>query len=281
MASPTLTVALVTEVFHDDRRGERLASTLVEAREAGADLAVLPELPLDRWAPATQEASHDDAEGPVGRRHQVQSRAAKEAGIALLGGAIVRDPETDHRFNTALVFDAGGGLIHRYRKLHLPEEEGFWETAHYSPGREPPGVTDVVGVGGPVTLGVQICSDVNRLQGASLLGALGADVVAVPRATPPETWARWLLIMRAAAITTPAYVVSVNRPGTDGGTSIGGPSVAIAPDGTVLLETDDRVATVTLPMEAVVAARTAYPGYLSRRARVYAEGWNRVRNDEA
>jgi len=275
MAHPILPVALVTEEFHEDREGELLRARLREAREAGARLAILPELPLDPWVPAGKESRDEDAEGPVGRRHQLQSDAARDAGIAVLGGAIVRDPDSDRRFNTALLYDAEGEQIFHYRKVHIPEEEGFWETSHYSPGTDPPRVIEVAGEGGPVKLGVQICSDINRPQGASLLGALGVDVIAVPRATPTASYARWLLVMRAAAITTPAYVVSVNRTGGDG-TPIGGPSVTIAPDGTVLLESEDPVATVTLPMEAVDAARDAYPGYLSRRARVYAEGWKRI-----
>ncbi|NIP56552.1 MAG: hypothetical protein GWM92_00480, partial [Gemmatimonadetes bacterium] len=149
MANPILPVALVTEVFHDDPEGQRLRARLEEAREAGARLAILPELPLDPWVPATRELRDEDAEGPVGRRHQLQSDAARDAGIALLGGAIVRDPDSDRRFNTALLYDAEGEQVFRYRKLHIPEEEGFWETSHYSPGTDPPRVVEVAGEGGP------------------------------------------------------------------------------------------------------------------------------------
>jgi predicted amidohydrolase len=62
------------------------------------------------------------------------SDAAREVGIGLIGGAIIRDPKPRRCYNTALAFDRSGELGGSYRKLHLPEEEGFWETSHYDPG---------------------------------------------------------------------------------------------------------------------------------------------------
>lgn len=278
MSEHAVTVALVTGLFHDDPEGERLRGRLGEARDAGAELAVLPELPLNRWCPATREPSEEDAEGPVGPRHRLQSDAARDAGIALLGGAIVRDSGGGRRRNEALLFDAAGDRLYDYAKVHIPHEEGFWEADHYDAGDEPPAVTTLeVGDGRRLEVGVQICSDINRPQGSSLLAALGVELILVPRATPPESYGRWRRVMRAAAETSPAYVVSVNRTGGEG-EMIGGPSLAIGPDGEVLLETEEAVATVEVSPGAVEAARQAYPGYLSRRPAVYAEGWKRALN---
>ena len=106
---------------------------------------------------------------------------------------------------------------------------------------------------------------------------MGAEAILVPRATPPETWARWELVLRANAVTSCAYVISVNRPGTLSGGVIGGASVAIGPNGNVLLETTEPVAAVTLERGALEAARRAYPGYLDVRSRVYADAWSRAR----
>ena len=105
---------------------------------------------------------------------------------------------------------------------------------------------------------------------------MGADVILIPRATPAETYARWRLVLRANAVTSCAYVISVNRPGTRSGSVIGGPSVAIGPTGDVLLETTDPVAAVTLERQALEAARKEYPGYLDVRADVYADAWRRA-----
>lgn len=268
----TVTVALITEVFHDDPEGASLREHLAEAKRQGAELAVLPELPLNGWAPATRVARDEDAEELDGPRQRTMAAAAAHTGIALVGGAIVADPETGVRHNTALLYGPDGACLASYRKLHLPEEEGYWETSHYGPGDEPPSVVD----GLPLRVGLQICSDVNRPQGFQLLAAQGTEVVVAPRATPPETYDRWRMILRANAVMSGAYLISVNRPRSEGGASIGGPSLAIAPTGEVLAETTEPVHVVTLERAVVEEAAGEYPGYLKRFPDVYARGWAKL-----
>ena len=105
---------------------------------------------------------------------------------------------------------------------------------------------------------------------------MGAEAILVPRATPPETYPRWRMVLRANAVTSCAYVISVNRAGARSGGVIGGPSVAIGPNGDVLLETVEPVAVVTLGRGALAAARGNYPGYLDVRPRVYEAAWRRA-----
>jgi predicted amidohydrolase len=268
----TLTVALISDVFFTPDAGQRLRARLREARAGGAELAVLPEIPLNPWSPATKQPLDNDAEPPGGPRQQQLSAAARAEGIAVVGGAIVRDPETDIRYNTALVYDAGGDLVASYRKVHLPEEEGFWEPHHYSPGRHAPAVIRRFAM----PIGLQICSDINRPQGCHLLGAMGAEAILAPRATEAGTWDRWRTVIVANAMTSCAYVLSVNRPAPEQGVPLGGPSFAVAPSGAVLLETTDPVAIVTLDRQAIAEAKTKYPGYLKVEAALYANGWRSV-----
>jgi len=94
MADTTFTIALITEVFPRPSDWERLPAVLEQARTAGADLAVLPEIPLNPWSPVSRTPREDDAEEVDGPRQQVMASAASQAGIAVLGGAIVRDPDT-------------------------------------------------------------------------------------------------------------------------------------------------------------------------------------------
>jgi N-carbamoylputrescine amidase len=269
MSSSTLTVALVSDVFFSADGLERLDRTLAEAKSRGADLALLPELPFNPWSPAEQLCVDEDAEPPGGLRHRAQADAARRAGLALVGGVIVRDPATGRRYNEALVFNGAGRLLGSYRKLHLPDEDGFWETRHYEHGDEPPAV--IQGLAMPV--GIQICSDSHRPEGSHLLAALGAEAIMVPRATEPATFDRWRGVLWANARTTAAYVLSVDRAEPGLRIPLGGPSIAIAPDGRVLLETTDRLALVTLDRAVAADARRAYPGYLPVRADVYARGW--------
>lgn len=264
----TFTVALIGEVFADGEQAKRLPGVLQEARLRGAHLAVLPELPLNPWSAASKIAVEEDAEPTGGPRHRAQSTAARSAAIGLLGGAIVADSETGMRHNTALLFDARGALVLEYRKMHLPEEDGFWETFHYEAGRRPPATTTALGP----RLGIQICSDANRLVGSQFLAAQRADIILAPRATEAATAASWLLVYRAMALTSAAFVISVNRPGPEAGA----PSFAIDPSGAVLLETTDSLAVLTLDLQEVQKARRRYPGYLNYPAGAYAEAWSRL-----
>jgi predicted amidohydrolase len=269
MNAETFTIALISEIFYGgDAEGE-LHRRLAEARSRGAQLAVLPELPLNPWSPATRIARDEDAEPPGGSRAQVLAEAAKAVGIGLVGGAIVRDPATRRRLSTALVYDSHGRLLATFAKLHIPCEPGFWESSHYDAGAD--FARPIHGFTMPI--GVQICSDANRPEGTHLLAALGAEAILVPRATEQRTYERWKTVFRANAITSAAYVLSVNRPRAEQDVLIGGPSIAVAPDGQILLETTDTVGVVTLDRAAIRRARVEYPGYLPVRMDLYAAGW--------
>jgi N-carbamoylputrescine amidase len=272
MSQDLLAVALITEVFPDATSNPRLLDLLWKAKEGGGDLAVLPELPLNPWSPATQEARSEDAEELDGPRQTFLSQAAAEVGIAVAGGAIIRDPSTGVRHNTALLYDKLGSCLARYRKVHLPAEEGYWETSHYEPGEDPP---EVIG-GLSLPIGIQICSDVNRPSGFQLLAAMGAEVVLAPRCTPSESYERWKLVLRANAVTSASYVISTNRPGPEKGVPIGGPSIAIGPSGEVIAESQEPLCMVNLDRATVSSARTEYPGYLDVFPELYAAGWRRV-----
>lgn len=279
MSDASLTVALVTEVFPDDPEGARLRDMLSEAKRRGAHIALLPELPLNDWAPQSKLPRDEDAEDVDGPRQQIMSAAAAAVGIGLVGGAIVRDLHTGVRYNTALLYSAVGDCLARYRKIHLPQEEGYWETSHYKPGEAAPAIVD----GLSLAVGLQICSDVNRPEGFQLLAAQGVEAVFAPRATPAQTYERWKLILRANAIMSGAYVVSANRPPpiNDGewsvrGGRIGGSSLVIDPAGHVLVETTDSLDVIELRRDVVHAARAEYPGYLERFPGLYAEAWRRL-----
>ena len=270
-ADGKLTIALISEVFWEADGAQRLKQRLGEVAERGADVAVLPEIPLNPWRPSTKEPRPEDAEPMDGPRATAQREAAREAGIGLIGGIIHRD-ENGRRTSRALVIDAAGEVRATYEKLHLPEEPGFWETSHYEPGTEAPKRIDAFGL----PIGVQLCSDNNRPEGTHVLGAQGAMAMVNPRATEEKTYQRWKTVFRANALTSCLYVLSVNRPYPEDGVLIGGPSVAFDPRGELMVETTDTIALVTLDATVVTDARRGYPGYLPIRARLYADAWDDV-----
>ena len=73
MSHETLTLALVTEVFPGPSDWSRLAAVASKARDRGAELVVLPEIPLNPWSPASKEQRDEDAEEQL--RHAIRQDA--------------------------------------------------------------------------------------------------------------------------------------------------------------------------------------------------------------
>ena len=69
-------------------------------------------------------------------------------------------------------------------------------------------------------------------------------------------------------------MLSVNRPGPERGVALGGPSIAVAPDGEVLVRSEDELTVVELETGRVQRSRERYPGYLATPASLYARGWH-------
>ena len=269
-----LVVAMVSDVFFGEGAKERLISRLREAKTSGADLAVLPEIACNSWSPSTKNVRDEDAEELGGARCTMQSEAAKEVGIGLIGAAILE--QNGERYNTCLFWDEDGELLGTYQKHHLPEEEGFWETSHYSHGIEGFPVFKFRGF----NIGIQICSDMNRPQGSHLLAAAGADVIVGPRASELATYDRWRPVWIANALTTGCYVCSVNRPNPEDGVLIGGASIAVAPSGEVVAESCNAITVFTMRQSTIEEARIEYPGYLPCRSELYAAGWNTIKDNK-
>ena len=268
MKRDELTVALVGEVFHDEHAKRRLHERLTEVRALGADVAVLPEIATLPWSPATSTPREEDAEPAGGPRQQMLQDVAADVGIGLLGSLIIQD-DSWRRFNTCLLIDESGQCVHRYRKIHVPDEPGFREADHYLADDEPPTPVDAFGW----SLGVQICSDINRPAGSQMLAARGCECILGPRSTEEATYWKWRPVFIANALTCCCYVLSVNRPAPEQGVAIGGPSIAVAPTGEVLLETTETIGLVTLNRSVLDQARTDYPGYLAVPSSMYARGW--------
>ena len=263
----SITIALISDVFFGDDAKERLTTRLTEAKDAGASLAVLPEIACNPWSPATKAQVDSDAEEIGGPRCQLQANAAREVGIGLIGAAILKSNGT--KYNTCLFWDAEGELLGTYQKHHIPEEDGFFETSHYDQGT----------CGFPVfkfdgwNIGIQICSDMNRPQGSHILAAAGADIIVGPRSTELATYDRWRAVWIANALTTACYICSVNRPSPEFGVLIGGASIAVTPNGEVIAESEDAITLFSARKSTIEEARKAYPGYLPCRSELYAKCW--------
>jgi deaminated glutathione amidase len=189
---------------------------LREAKEAGADIACLPEnfsfIGL-RDADKLQVAEADGS----GAVQSFLSETARKLKMWILGGTIVIRGDSDRRVaNSSLLIDAAGKRVARYDKIHLFDvtipgrEEQYRESAHVAAGREPVIADTPVG-----KLGLSVCYDMRFPELYRELVSQGAEWLAMPAAfTVPTGRAHWETLLRARAIENLCYVVAPAQSGT-------------------------------------------------------------------
>jgi len=189
---------------------------LREAKDAGADIACLPEnfsfIGL-RDADKLQVAEAD-GEGAV---QAFLSDTARKLKMWILGGTILIRGGTDARVaNASLLIDADGKRVARYDKIHLFDvgipgrDEQYRESKHVAPGRELVIADTPVG-----KLGLSVCYDMRFPELYRELVSRGAEWLTMPAAfTVPTGRAHWETLLRARAIENLCYVVAPAQTGT-------------------------------------------------------------------
>ena len=288
MASRTLTVGVVQQRC-GERRDENLAAGVAGIREAarrGARLVLLPELHALRYFCQTEDPALFDLAEPVpGPTTEALARVAAELHVVLVASVFERRAPGLHH-NTAAVLDADGRLAGLYRKMHVPDDPGYYEKFYFAPGDlgfEP--VTTSLG-----KLGVQVCWDQWYPEGARLMALRGADLLCYPTAIgwssedDPAEQARqreaWRTIQRAHAIANGLCVLVANRTGhepdpsgrTDG-IRFWGSSFVAGPQGEILAEAadDPAVLVAELDLGRSEEVRRIWPYLRDRRVDAYGD----------
>ena len=243
---------------------------LREAKDAGADIACLPEnfafIGL-RDADKLQIAEADGA----GAAQSFLSETARELRMWILGGTIVIRRDTDRRVtNSSLLIDAAGKRVARYDKIHLFDvtipgrDEQYRESAHVAPGR------DIVIADTPVgKLGLSVCYDMRFPELYRRLVAQGAEWLAMPAAfTVPTGRAHWETLLRARAIENLCYVVAPAQAGTHtSGRETYGDSIIVDYWGQVLsrLAKGNGVITADIDLAKQAETRMRFPALDNRQ----------------
>jgi predicted amidohydrolase len=255
---------------------EAAARLLREAKEAGAELACLPEnfsfiglKDADKLAVAEADGS-----GPV---QQFLSETARALGLWVLGGTTVIKGDSARRVsNTSLLLDAQGRRVARYDKIHLFDvaipgrNEQYLESTHVTPGRE------VVVADTPVgRLGMSVCYDMRFPELYRELVAQGAQWLAMPAAfTVPTGRAHWETLLRARAIENLCYVVAPAQWGThSSGRETYGDTLIVDYWGQVLSRLPSGVGVITAQFDLGRQAETRarFPALENRRLGVHAD----------
>ena len=243
---------------------------LREAKDAGADIACLPEnfsfIGL-RDADKLQVAEAD-GEGAV---QSFLSDTARQLKMWILGGTVVIRADAGRRVaNTSLLIDAAGKRVARYDKIHLFDvtipgrDEQYRESTHVTPGR------DIVIADTPVgRLGLSVCYDMRFPELYRELVLQGAEWLAMPAAfTVPTGRAHWETLLRARAIENLCYVVAPAQSGTHtSGRETYGDSLIVDYWGQVLarLAKGNGVITAELDMAKEAETRARFPALDNRQ----------------
>ena len=264
---------------------ENLAKAEWRVREAagkGAQIVCLQELFRSQYFCREEDAGLFDLAEPVpGPTTESFARLAQELQVAIIGSGFERRAAGVYH-NTALVIDADGSLLGIYRKMHIPDDPGYYEKYYFTPGD----------LGFPcfdtrfARVAPLVCWDQWYPEAARLAALAGAQVLFYPTAIGwhPAEKARdgaaeldaWRTIQRAHAIANGLYVAAVNRVGYEGppetGLEFWGGSFVADPFGQVLAEAShDREETLIVECDPrrIEEVRRNWPFLRDRRIDAY------------
>lgn len=287
MSRKELTVGLVQQQNTADVAANRkkLEENIRDCAGRGAALVVLQELHDSLYFCQTEEVScFDLAETIPGPSTDLYGALAREQKIVLVCSLFEkRAPGLYH--NTAVVFDRDGSIAGKYRKMHIPDDPGFYEKFYFTPGDL--GFSPVRTSLGK--LGVLVCWDQWYPEAARLMSMSGADMLIYPTAIgwdpqdEPEEKDRqldaWVTIQRSHAVANGLPVISVNRVGYEAhpsekeeGIRFWGKSFACGPQGEILVQADsqnEQNILVRIPMDRSEKVRRIWPFFRDRRIDFY------------
>ena len=262
----------------DDNR-QRLAEKITLLAQQGAELIVLQELHNGLYFCQTEDVNvFDQAEPIPGPSTEFFGALAKQLGVVIVTSLFERRA-TGLYHNTAVVLEKDGTIAGKYRKMHIPDDPGYYEKFYFTPGDlgfQP--IDTSVG-----RLGVLVCWDQWYPEAARLMALAGAQLLIYPTAIgydPNDTREEqerqrmaWQTIQRGHAVANGLPVVTVNRVGDEDGVPFWGTSFVAGPQGELLYEApvdQEAIAVVEVDMQRSEQVRRWWPFLRDRRIDAYA-----------
>ena len=296
MTSQPLSVALIQHTCNATRDNnlQRSISGIRQAAEKGAQLVLLQELHASVYFCQTENTHYFDlAETIPGPTTQQLGELARELGVVIVASLFEKRAAGLYH-NTAVVFERDGRVAGRYRKMHIPDDPGYYEKFYFTPGDlgfQP--ISTSVG-----KLGVLVCWDQWFPEAARLMALAGADLLLYPTAIgwdPQDDQAEqqrqrdaWQIIQRAHAVANGLPVLSCNRVGVeqaldaDSEIHFWGSSFAAGPQGEVLAQApvnEEAVLLVDIDLQRSETVRRIWPYLRDRRIDAYADMKLRYRDE--
>jgi len=273
-----------------ERPEENLARALSGIREAarqGARIVCTQELFRSRYFCQVEDTARFELAEPVpGPSTEALAKVAAESGVTVVASLFERRAEGLYH-NTAVVIDAEGNLVGRYRKMHIPDDPLYYEKFYFTPGD----------LGFPAfatrdaTIGTLVCWDQWYPEAARLTALAGAQILFYPTAigwqfdegedVDAAQHDAWETAQRAHAIANGVFVVAVNRVGAEEGIRFWGQSFVADPFGRVLARApadEEAVLVVECDLAKVEQVRRNWPFLRDRRIDAYADLTRRFRD---
>ena len=253
-------------ISRDAERSEvvdRLVVLMRQASDEGCQLVVFPELALTTFFPRwylddvpEELDSYYETEMP-GPETQPLFDEAKSLGIGFYLGYAELTPEKT-RYNSAILVDADGSIVGRYRKVHMPGHEEHepdrpfqhLERRYFKEG--PDGFDVWEAFNGIIGMG--LCNDRRWPETYRVMGLQGGELILIGYNTPlhyaPDPSQNPLqsfhnqLVMQAGAYQNGTWVIGVAKGGVEEGVDSLAESMIIAPSGQIVAQaetTDDEL----------------------------------------
>ncbi len=282
-----LTVGLVQQSCSQSRAANLTASIagIREAAARGARLVLLQELHTGPYFCQTEDTDCFDLAEPIPGPSTGQLGAvARELDVVLVASLFERRAAGLYH-NTAVVLESDGHIAGIYRKMHIPDDPGYYEKFYFTPGDTGfMSITTSVG-----KLGVLVCWDQWFPEAARLMALAGAEILLYPTAIgwdPNDDAAEqqrqrdaWITIQRAHAIANGIPVLVCNRVGFEpdpsghtAGALFWGGSFVAGPQGEILASAPADAATVLtaqVDLNRSETVRRLWPYLRDRRIDAY------------
>lgn len=215
----TLGLVQMAMTSEPEQNISKALSLVAVAAKKGAQIVCLPELFASPYFCIVEKAERDYSVPLSGELVERLASCARDNKVVLVAGSLYEKSGTD-KFNSALVFDADGSELGKYRKVHIPHDEGFFEKNYFKPGDLGFKVFET----SLCKIGVLICFDQWFPEAARAMALQGVDLVFYPTAIGtvdgiPQTegnWqTAWETVQRGHAIANNIVVAAVNRVGKE------------------------------------------------------------------
>lgn len=251
---------------------------ITDVAKKGADIVCLPELFRSLYFCDQEDYENFKlAEAIPGYSTERLGKIAKKLKVTIVASLFEKRTEGVYH-NTAAVIDNQGNYLGKYRKMHIPDDPGYYEKFYFTPGDMGYKVFSAHGT----KAGILICWDQWYPEAARITSLMGAEILFYPTAigwaksqdkkTNEQQYHAWQTIQKAHAVANGVFVVAVNRVGEEGSMNFWGGSFVADPFGTVIYQAPhdrEEAPVIELDLSKINFYRTHWPFLRDRRIDSY------------